>query len=30
MPDVCDPFARMIGFWNPFRARFLDRANPLP
>ena len=30
MPDICNPFAAMIGFWNPFRARFLDKTNPLP
>ena len=30
MPDVCDPFGGMIGFWNPFRARALNKANPMP
>lgn len=29
MPDVCNPFGTMAGFWNPFRVRVLDKPNPL-
>jgi hypothetical protein len=28
MPDVCDPFASMVGFWNPFRTRAVDKPIP--
>jgi hypothetical protein len=30
MPDICNRFGAMVGFWNPFRARALNKANPLP
>jgi hypothetical protein len=25
MPDVCNPFGLLDGFWNPFRVRFNER-----
>jgi Effector protein len=30
MPDICNSFGAMVGFWNPFRARAVNKANPLP
>jgi len=30
MPDICNPLGAMVGFWNPFRARAVVKANPMP
>jgi len=30
MPDISGAFGAMAGFWNPFRARAVNKANPLP